>query len=191
MTNGTANAIAHFAGSWQPDSKASSGRSSRMTAQRSVSARSISVSTMPDSCCAGWTLSASTGDDTSTVAITMRVFKFVTPLLRLICGRPPRRAVASLLRLVRGWRGHAKAKRLGSSLQRRMLPRIAGREAGSDGEPERWAVVASPLATAKLNDVEPFTCLKDVLERLSSGHPMGALDDLLPWNWAPSSAAAA
>ena len=63
--------------------------------------------------------------------------------------------------------------------------------AGSDGGAERWAVVASLLATAKLNDVEPFAYLKDVLERLSNGHPMSALDDLLPWNWAPSVAAAA
>jgi hypothetical protein len=47
------------------------------------------------------------------------------------------------------------------------------------------------LATAKLNDVEPFAYLKDVLERLSDGYPMSRLDDLLPWNWTPSIAAAA
>ena len=49
---------------------------------------------------------------------------------------------------------------------------------------------ASLLATAKLNDVEPFAYLKDVLERMSTGHPMSKLDDLLPWNWTPSSAKA-
>ena len=49
---------------------------------------------------------------------------------------------------------------------------------------QRWAVVASLLATAKLNDVEPFAYLSDVLERMSNGHPMSRLDDLLPWNWA-------
>src|SRR5260370_21563712 len=59
--------------------------------------------------------------------------------------------------------------------------------AGSDGGAHRWAVVASLLATAKLNDVEPFAYLKDVLERMSNGHPMSKLDDLLPWNWTPSS----
>ena len=63
--------------------------------------------------------------------------------------------------------------------------------AGSDGGAERWAVVASLLATAKLNNVGPFAYLRDVLERLSNGHAMSALDDLLPWNWAPSVAAAA
>ena len=47
------------------------------------------------------------------------------------------------------------------------------------------------LATAKLNDIEPFGYLKDVLERMCSGHPMSRLDDLLPWNWTPSTAAAA
>ena len=52
--------------------------------------------------------------------------------------------------------------------------------------PTRWAVVASLLATAKLNDVEPFAYLKDVLERMSNGHPMSRLDDLLPWNWKPA-----
>jgi len=50
------------------------------------------------------------------------------------------------------------------------------------------AVVASLLATAKLNDVEPFAYLKDVLERMSNGHPMSRLDHLLPWNWNPSNA---
>jgi transposase len=46
------------------------------------------------------------------------------------------------------------------------------------------------LATAKLNDVEPFAYLKDVLERLADGHPMSRLDDLLPWNWNQLTAAA-
>jgi hypothetical protein len=56
------------------------------------------------------------------------------------------------------------------------------------GGAARWAVVASLLATAKLNNVEPFAYLKDVLERMSNGHPMSKLDDLLPWNWTPSNA---
>jgi hypothetical protein len=44
--------------------------------------------------------------------------------------------------------------------------------------------ISSEFATtAKLNDVEPFAYLKDVLERMSNGHPMSKLDDLLPWNW--------
>ncbi len=52
--------------------------------------------------------------------------------------------------------------------------------AGSDRGAERWAVVSSLLATAKLNGVEPFAYLRDVLERMSNGHPANRLDDLLP-----------
>ena len=60
--------------------------------------------------------------------------------------------------------------------------------AGSDGGADRWAIVSSLIATAKLNDIEPYAYLKDVLERMTNGHPMGQLDDLLPWNWKPSAA---
>ena len=63
--------------------------------------------------------------------------------------------------------------------------------AGSDGGADRWATVCSLITTAKLNNVEPFAYLKDVLQRLSDGHPMNRLDDLLPWNWASSVAVAA
>jgi hypothetical protein len=74
-----------------------------------------------------------------------------------------------------------------NTVERAIRPIALGRKnhlfAGSDGGATRWAVVASLLATAKLNDVEPFAYLKDVLERMSNGHPMSKLDDLLPWNW--------
>jgi hypothetical protein len=61
--------------------------------------------------------------------------------------------------------------------------------AGSDGGAARWATVCSLITTAKLNDVEPFAYLKDVLRRMSNGHPMSRLDELLPWNWTPSTPA--
>jgi hypothetical protein len=64
------------------------------------------------------------------------------------------------------------------------------RYAGSDGGAVRWATVASLLATAKLNEMEPFAYLKDVLERMSNGYPMSYIDELLPWNWRSSNAAA-
>ena len=74
-----------------------------------------------------------------------------------------------------------------NTVERAIRPIALGRKnhlfAGSDGGAERWAIVASLLATAKLNDVEPFTFLRNVLERLSDGHPMSRIDDLLPWNW--------
>jgi hypothetical protein len=58
--------------------------------------------------------------------------------------------------------------------------------AGSDGGAERWATVSSLITTAKLNDVEPFAYLRDVLQRMVNGHKSNRLDDLLPWNWQPA-----
>ena len=37
----------------------------------------------------------------------------------------------------------------------------------------RWLITS-------LNNVEPFTYLKNVLERMSAGHPMNRIDELLP-----------
>jgi transposase len=75
-----------------------------------------------------------------------------------------------------------------NSVERAIRPIALGRKnhlfAGSNGGGIRWATVCSLIATAKLNDVEPFAYLKDVLERMTEGHPMSRLDDLLPWNWA-------
>ena len=72
-------------------------------------------------------------------------------------------------------------------VERAIRPIALGRKnhlfAGSDGGGARWATVCSLIATAKLNNVEPFAYLKDVLERMTYGHPMSRLDDLLPWNW--------
>jgi transposase len=76
-----------------------------------------------------------------------------------------------------------------NTVERTIRPVTLGRKnhlfAGSDGGAERWATVCSLITTAKLNDVEPFAYLKDVLERMSNGHPASRLDDLLPWNWRP------
>ena len=54
--------------------------------------------------------------------------------------------------------------------------------AGSDGGARHWAIVASLMATAKLNGVEPLAWLNDVLERMVTGRTKAhELDDLLPW----------
>jgi transposase len=64
--------------------------------------------------------------------------------------------------------------------------------AGSDGGAESWATIASLIQTAKLNDVEPFAYLRDVLERIVSGRTKANdLASLLPWAWKASQAAAA
>jgi hypothetical protein len=64
--------------------------------------------------------------------------------------------------------------------------------AGSDGGAESWAILASLIQTAKLNDVERFAYLRDVLERIVSGKTRAnELSSLLPWAWKASQAQAA
>ena len=79
-----------------------------------------------------------------------------------------------------------------NAVERAIRPVTLGRKnhlfAGSDGGADRWAIIASLFATTKLNDVEPYAYLKDVLERMTHGHPMSRIDDLLPWNWKASNA---
>jgi IS66 C-terminal element len=55
--------------------------------------------------------------------------------------------------------------------------------AGSDGGGHRWAVARSLIETCKLNDVEPYAYLRDVLQRMVNGQPVNRLDELPPWNW--------
>lgn len=77
-----------------------------------------------------------------------------------------------------------------NTVERALRPVTLGRKnhlfAGSDGGAERWAIVCSLITTAKLNNIEPFAYLNDVLERMSKGHPMNQIDELLPWNWRSS-----
>jgi transposase len=75
-----------------------------------------------------------------------------------------------------------------NTVERSMRPIALGRRnslfAGDDGGAESWAVLASLLQTAKLNDVDPYTWLNDVLERIVSGDVKHhQLDQLLAWNW--------
>jgi len=56
--------------------------------------------------------------------------------------------------------------------------------AGSESGARTWAILASLINTAKLNDLDPHTYLVDVLERMISGRtPVNRLDELLAWNW--------
>jgi len=68
------------------------------------------------------------------------------------------------------------------------LGRKAWLFAGSDRGADRAAIMATLIATAKLNDVDPQAWLADVLARIA-GHPSHRLDELLPWNWIPSASA--
>ena len=74
-----------------------------------------------------------------------------------------------------------------NAVERAIRPIALGRKnhlfAGSNGGADRWAVIASLLETAKLNGVEPYAYLRDILQRLTDGFPQSRIDELLPWNW--------
>ncbi len=61
--------------------------------------------------------------------------------------------------------------------------------AGSDRGGQRAAAMYSLIVTAKLNDIDPQAWLVDILARIAE-HPFSKIDELLPWNWRPRSAAA-
>ena len=77
-----------------------------------------------------------------------------------------------------------------NAVERAIRPIALGRKnhlfAGSDSGGSRWATVCSLIETAKLNGIEPYNYLSDVLSRMAAGHSAHRLDELLPWNWAPS-----
>jgi transposase len=75
-----------------------------------------------------------------------------------------------------------------NTVERAIRPIALGRKnslfAGSDGGARHWAIVASLVATAKLNGVEPLAWLTDVLEQMVSGRIKAIeLERLLPWSW--------
>jgi len=59
--------------------------------------------------------------------------------------------------------------------------------AGHDEGGRAWGRIASLIETCKINGVEPFAYLKSTLEAIAAGHPKNRIDDLLPWNFKPSS----
>jgi len=58
--------------------------------------------------------------------------------------------------------------------------------AGSDGGGDNWAVIASLIECCKLNSVDPYAYLADVLAKIVNGHLNSAIDDLLPWAYVAS-----
>jgi transposase len=59
--------------------------------------------------------------------------------------------------------------------------------AGSDRGGERAATLYSLIGSAKLNDLDPESYLRDVLSRLPD-HPISRIEQLLPWNVVPPGA---
>ena len=78
-----------------------------------------------------------------------------------------------------------KTKQRGVVVERAIRPITLGRKnhlfAGSDGGGRHWAVLASLIATCKINDVDPNAYLSDVLARIVARHPMSRIDELLPF----------
>jgi transposase len=75
-------------------------------------------------------------------------------------------------------------------VERSMRPQALTRKnalfAGHDNGAENWAVIASLIETCKLNAIDPYAWLADVLTRLVNLWPMSRLDELLPQNRAAS-----
>lgn len=107
---------------------------------------------------------------------------------------PARSTLAEAIRYALGrWKGLTRFLDDGcieldtNPVERAIRPIALGRKnhlfAGSDGGGHRWAVICSLIETAKLNGVEPYAWLSDVLARMVDGHTANQLDQLLPWNW--------
>jgi hypothetical protein len=72
-----------------------------------------------------------------------------------------------------------------NTAERAIRPLVLGRRnylfAGSDAGGERAANIYTLIATARLNDIDPYLYLRQVLERIAE-HPINRIDELLPWN---------
>jgi transposase len=72
-----------------------------------------------------------------------------------------------------------------NSAERSIRPLVLGRRnylfAGSDAGGERAANIYTLIATARLNDIDPYWYLRQVLERIAE-HPINRIEQLLPWN---------
>ena len=55
---------------------------------------------------------------------------------------------------------------------------VSKRIGRSSADADRWTIVASPLAAAKLNGIEPHAYLKDLLERMARNYQTNFIDAL-------------
>jgi transposase len=64
---------------------------------------------------------------------------------------------------------------------------FAGNEVGA----ENWALLASIVATCKLNGINPVIYIAATLEAILNGHPQSRIEDLMPWRFPTVSSLAA
>jgi transposase len=64
---------------------------------------------------------------------------------------------------------------------------FAGHEVGA----ENWALLASIIATCKLNDVNPVAYITETLQAILNGHPQSRIEELMPWRFQTVSSLAA
>ncbi|MET4484388.1 transposase [Bradyrhizobium sp. F1.13.3] len=60
---------------------------------------------------------------------------------------------------------------------------FAGHEVGA----ENWALLASIVATCKVNDVNPAAYIAETLETIIDGHPHSRIEDFMPWRFRKTS----
>ncbi|WP_240722877.1 IS66 family transposase, partial [Poseidonocella sp. HB161398] len=82
--------------------------------------------------------------------------------------------------------GRVEPARHGQNEREMALNRKNALFAGHDEGGRAWGRIASLIETAKINGVEPFAYLKATLEAIAAGHPKKRIDELLPWNFKPS-----
>ena len=74
-----------------------------------------------------------------------------------------------------------------NTVERAIRPQTITRKnslfAGSNGGGRTWATIATLLATARLNQVDPLAWLTHTLERIANGWPNSGIDELTPWNY--------
>jgi transposase len=72
-------------------------------------------------------------------------------------------------------------------VERSMRPIALNRKnalfAGHDTGAQNWACLATLIETCKLNGVDPYAYLTDVLTKLVDLWPASRLDELMPWAW--------
>ena len=59
--------------------------------------------------------------------------------------------------------------------------------AGHDEGNHSGARMASLIETRKINNIDPYACLRSTLEAISNGHPKPQIDGLMPWAFAKTS----